>query len=232
MTSERTATDSEASLRSMATEEQRIKYERFFPGDDSLIGVRMGDVFNLARTALSMPVAELEALLESSTHEVRVGACSIMGKSATAKKVTSDRRQELYELYLRRHDRINTWDLVDLGAHQVLGHWLLDKPRTPLYDLARSDFWPERRSAIVATAAYLRRDETDDTLRIAALLADDGEEFVQKGVGWMLRYVGDVDRARLLVHLDEYAEKMSRTAVRAAIEKLDRPTRERYLERP
>ena len=133
---------------------------------------------------------------------------------------------------MSRHDRINTWDLVDLVAHQVLGRWLLDKPRTPVYDLAQSEFWPERRSAIVATAACLKQGEIDDTLSIAALLADDGEEFVQKAVGWMLRYVGDIDQARLLAHLDEHAGEMSRVAVRASIEKLDKATRDRYPKRP
>ncbi len=225
----RTASDVEAALRALATEDQRVKYRRFFPGDDSFIGVRMGDVFNLAKTALDLPAAELEELLESPIHEVRVGACSIMGKAATARKIQPGRHRELYELYLRRHDRIDTWDLVDLAAHQVLGTWLLDKPRTPLDRLAGSGFWPERRSAIVATAAFLKRKEIDDTLRIAAALAGDPEELVQKGVGWMLRYVGDIDRARLLAHLDSYADRMSRAGVRAAIEKLHTPTRDSYL---
>ena len=224
-----TAAEVEAALRALATDEQRVKYARYFPGDDSFIGVRMGDVFALAKNALALPVAELEILLESPTHEVRVGACSIMGKAATSRKVTAGRHRELYELYLRRHDRIDTWDLVDLAAHQVLGSWLLDKPRAPLYELAESAFWPERRSAIVATAAYLKRNEVDDTLRIAAVLAGDPEDLVQKGVAWMLRYVGDIDQPKLLAHLDRYAGDMSRTAVRAATEKLDKATRDTYV---
>jgi 3-methyladenine DNA glycosylase AlkD len=225
----KTAADIEAAIRALATEEQRVKYGRYFPGDDSFIGVRMGDVFNLAKTALALPVAELEKLLESPAHEVRVGACSIMGKAATARKTPPGRHVELYELYLRRHDRIDSWDLVDLVAHQVLGTWLLDRPRTPLYRLAESGFWPERRSAVVATAAYLKRNDVEDTLKIAAVLAGDPEDLVQKGVAWMLRYVGDIDQARLLDHLDHYAAGMSRAAVRAATEKLDKATRDAYL---
>ncbi len=224
-----TAAEVEAALRGLATEEQRVKYRRYFPGDDSFIGVRMGDVFALAKTALALPVAELEKLLESPTHEVRVGACSIMGKAATSRKVGGGRVGELYELYLRRHDRIDSWDLVDLAAHQVLGTWLLDKPRTPLYNLAASGFWPERRSAIVATAAYLKRNEVEETLKIAALLAGDREDLVQKGVAWMLRYVGDIDQVKLLAHLDRHAADMSGAAVRAATEKLDKATRDAYL---
>jgi hypothetical protein len=33
-----------------------------------------------------------------------------------------------YELYLRRTDRINDWDLVDSSAHHVVGGYLLTSP--------------------------------------------------------------------------------------------------------
>lgn len=225
------AAEFEIRLRELATEEQRTKYQRFFPGDNSLIGVRMGDVFALAKQNLTMGTPEIEQLLESETHEVRVGACSIMGKAATAKKVSPERHGELYDLCLRRHDRINSWDLVDLVAYQVVGSWLLNRSRSPLDDLAVSTFWPRRRSAIVATAAFLKRGEVADTLRIAAILTHDEEEFVQKGVGWMLRYVGDSDEPALLAFLDEHGPQMARSAVRAATEKLAKPIRDRYVGR-
>lgn len=216
-------------LEALANAEQRAKYTRYFPGDDSFIGVRMGDVFARAGRSLGMPVGEIETLLDSPVHEVRAGACSIMGKAATERRATASRQQELYELYLRRHDRIDSWDLVDLAAHQVLGTWLLDKPRDPLDGLAASAFWPERRSAIVATAAFLKRGDGADTLRLATTLVADDNDFVQKGTGWMLRYLGEVDRAALLGFLDEHAAAMPRVMLRYAIEKLDKPVRASYL---
>lgn len=180
MTGDQTAVRFQESLEALATPEQRQKYTRYFPGDDSFIGVRMGDVFALAGRSLALPVGEIETLLESPTHEVRAGACSIMAKAATHRTAEPSRRQELYELYLRRHDRIDAWDLVDLAAHQVVGGWLVDKPRDPLYTLAASSFWPERRTAMVATAAFLRRGDTTDTLALARLLAPDENVYVQK----------------------------------------------------
>ena len=229
MTTEGPAADFERSLLGLATAEQRQKYTRYFPGDDSFVGVRMGDVFARAGRALAMPAGSIEELLESPIHEVRAGACSIMGKAATHRAVTADRHRELYELYLRRHDRIDTWDLVDLAAHQVVGSWLVDKPRDPLYALAESSFWPERRSAIVATAAFIRLKDITDTLRLARMLRADDNELVQKATGWMLRYAGDVDRDALLGFLDENAAGLSRLALRGATEKFDKPTRALYL---
>jgi len=63
-----------------------------------------------------MASGEIEQLLENPIHEVRVGAVSIMDWQARNKKASESRRKELFDLYLRRHDRINNWDLVDRSA--------------------------------------------------------------------------------------------------------------------
>src|SRR5262245_4244566 len=103
---------------------------------DVFIGVRMGQVFALAKEFAAMPPDEIEKLLESPIHEVHAGGVSIMDFQARSKKTPEARRKELYELYLRRHDRINNWDLVDRAAQYVVGGYLFDKPRKPLYKLA------------------------------------------------------------------------------------------------
>jgi 3-methyladenine DNA glycosylase AlkD len=229
MTADVTADAFLAGLHAVATDEQRLAYRRYFPGDNSFIGVPMRDVFALAKDAIAMPADEIERLLDSPIHEARAGACSLMGKAATHRGVTPERHRELYDLYLRRHDRIDAWDLVDLAAHQVLGTWLLDRPREPLYRLAKSDFWPERRSAIVATAAFIKRGEVEETFAITRLLLDEPHELVHKGAGWMLRYAGEADRPALQSFLDDVASRMPRTILRAAVEKLDADERKRYL---
>jgi DNA alkylation repair enzyme len=94
---------------------------------DIAIGARMGDVFALAKACTDMGLSEVEVLLDSPVHEARVGAVSIMDFQARRKRTSAERRQELFDLYLRRHDRINTWDLVDRSAPYVVGGYLLDK---------------------------------------------------------------------------------------------------------
>src|SRR4051812_16231859 len=52
------------------------KLQRFFKdqaGEDEFVGVRMGDVFALAKHYIQMLPAEIERLLESNLHEARVG---------------------------------------------------------------------------------------------------------------------------------------------------------------
>ena len=190
----------------------------------------MRDIFALAKEFSGMDPVEIEALLEADDHELRVGAVSIMDFQARARSTSEARRRDLYELYLRRHDRIDTWDLVDRAAPYVVGGYLSDKPRDPLYVLARSSDWWERRSAIVATYFFIRQDDLDDTFAIADILADDPEDLVQKAVGGWVREAGKRDPGRLIEFLDRHASTMPRTALRYAIEHLDPETRRHYMQ--
>lgn len=223
-------------LKALQSDEELKKHQRYFKfvaddqsKDNYFIGVRMGSIFQLAREFLDMPVDEIENLIESPIHEVRAGALSIMGQCAKSKKCPEERLKELYELYIRRHDRINNWDLVDLAAYYVVGRYLEDKPREILYKLARSKSMWERRTAIVSTAHFIKQGDVDDTFKIGEMLVHDKEDLVNKGTGWMLRYAGDKDRAKLLGFLDRYAATMPRVLLRYSIEKLDKKQREHYL---
>jgi len=200
------------------------------PDDAEMRQVRMGDIFKLGKEFQQMPVGEIEKLMESEVHKVRVGALSIMGQCAKGKNCSPERLRELYELYIHRHDRINSWGLVDLASYYVVGQYLADKPRDILYKLARSrDTW-ERRTAIVATAHFiLKLKQTQDTFNIAEMLVEDKEEFVNRGSGWMLRAAGDVDRGALCGFLDKHAATMPRITLRMAIEKFDKRSREKYM---
>src|SRR6185369_16340079 len=92
---------------------------RFFRGEDpdnKILGVRMSAIFDLAKASKSMSLPEIEQLLESEYYEARMGAVSIMDFQAREKSITPEKRKALYDLYIRRHDRINNWDLVDRSA--------------------------------------------------------------------------------------------------------------------
>ncbi len=196
---------------------------------DKFMGVKMGQLFKLAVEFNGMPINEIEKLLESPIHEVRAGAISIMDKESRTKKISPERRKEFYELYMRRHDRVNNWDLVDLGCLNMTGSYLFDKPHDVLYKLARSKNLWERRTAILTTCYFLRQGETADTFKIAEILVKDKEDLIHKATGWMLRFAGDKDRKKLLQFLDKHAATMPRTLLRYSIEKLDKKQREHYM---
>jgi 3-methyladenine DNA glycosylase AlkD len=220
-------------LESFQSAQEREKYRRYFRfGEgtgDEFIGVRMGQVFTLAKEFMEMPLDEIEELLESPIHEIRTGGVSIMDWQARNKKTSEARKRELFDLYIRRHDRINNWDLVDRAAPYVVGGYLFDKPRDVLYRLARSKNTWERRTAIVSTAFFIRQGEIEDAFKIAELLVADSHDLINKATGWMLREAGKKDPQRLLSFLDKYAAIMPRTALRQAIERLHKKQRDHYL---
>ena len=197
--------------------------------DDAIIGVRMGQIFALAKEFMDMPLPEVEKLLESNIHEVRVGAVSIMDFQARSKKTSNERRKELFDLYIKRHDRINTWDLVDRSAIYVVGSYLFDKPRKVLYKLARSKSMPERRTAIVATLYFIGKGDVDDAFKLAEMMLHDQEDLIHKANGWALRFAGDKDRPQLINFLDKHAASMPRVTLRYALEHFDKTQRDHYL---
>lgn len=223
-------------LKTLQSDTEREKIQRYFKSTegeyghgDIFMGVKMGKLFALAKEYAGMPVAELEKLLESPIHEIRAGAVSIMDKESRVKKTTDSRRKEFFDLYIRRHDRINNWDLVDLGCLHMTGRYLYDKSRNILYRMARSKNLWERRTAILSTCYFIRQGEVEDTFKIASLLVHDKEDLVHKATGWMLRFAGTKDPKTLVGFLDQYAATMPRTLLRYAIEHFDKKRREHYM---
>jgi len=221
-------------LKMYQSAEELKKYHRYFKFDesgkeDTFAGVRMGQVFALAKEFIEMPPAEIEKLLESPVHEVRVGGVSIMDFQARNKKTPQPRRKELFDLYIRRHDRINTWDLVDRSAIYVVGSYLFDKPRKVLYKLAKSKKMPERRTAIVSTLYFIGKGDVEDAFKLAEIMLYDKEDLIHKANGWALRFAGDKDPKRLTFFLDKHAANMPRVTLRYAIEHFEKKQRDGYL---
>lgn len=205
---------------------------RYFRGDDrqnKCLGVKMAVLFGLAKKYMEMQPAEIEKLLDSPYYEARMGAVSIMDFKARQKKISDESREELFNLYMKKHDRINNWDLVDRSAPFVVGGYLSDKPRKILYSLAKSKNVCERRTAIVSTWFFIRQNDVADTFKIAALLVHDQHDLINKAVGSWVREAGKRDRQKLIDFLDRFAATMPRETLRYAVEKLDSRTKAFYL---
>jgi 3-methyladenine DNA glycosylase AlkD len=191
----------------------------------------MRNVFGLAKSMMEMPLDDVRLLLASDEHLHRVGAVSVMDFRARRARVTDEERAALFDLYIREHDRINTWDLVDRAAPHVVGGYLHDHDRAPLYELARSsDRW-RRRTSVVATWFFIRRGDLDDIFALAELLADDPEEVVQAAVGGFVREAGKREPARLRAYLDRHVPGLPPTVLRHAIRHLPEAERQHYRRR-
>ena len=117
-------------LTALSTEEKRQVLPRFFktgPGEygegDLFIGTAVPDTRQVAKAHRDISMADVEALLNSEWHEVRLAALLIM--VAKANKADDSTRKELFDFYLSHTDRINNWDLVDLSVKTVVGEYLM-----------------------------------------------------------------------------------------------------------
>lgn len=211
------AAEVRAVLLAEASEDQRDKIRRRIPDPAMrVIGVRMGTLFDIARTNTRMPLADVDVLLSSDTYEERMVAVSVLDFKTRVRGLTDDGRRELYDLWMSRLDLIDTWDYIDRSAPRVVGWYLLDKPRDALFTLARSNDWWRRRAAVTAAFWIIRAGDLDDPIALCEILAADPEHLVQTNVGVALREIGRVDRARLEVFLDRRGAELSADARRTA----------------
>ena len=154
--------------------------------DESVIGVRMGTLFEMAKLATGIPSAELERLFTHPAYEPRLAAFCILDFRAR-RRLSDEEREDLAAIYLDHHDAITTWDMVDRAAPRVIGWPILSDviEFTVLEDLARSDDPLRRRSAITAPLWFIRKGTDADVARgllIADLLAEDPHPRVASAV--------------------------------------------------
>jgi 3-methyladenine DNA glycosylase AlkD len=220
-------------LSTFRNEKEIDKVEKFFKGNDGNtkhFGVKFGDVFKTAEEFSALPLKEINKLLDNDFYEVRMGAVSIMSFQAGNKKTSEEKKKELFDLYLQRHDRLNNWDFVDRGARNIIGNYLIDKSRNILYQLAESENPWERRTAVVSTHAFIRKNDVEDTFKIAEILIHDPHELVNKAVGSWIREAGKKNLKRLYDFLDQYAKAMPAATFSYVIEKLDPEMKKQYKE--
>jgi 3-methyladenine DNA glycosylase AlkD len=218
-------------LRSLADPAVAATAARFFKKnhaqDDIFLGLRAATLHQLSKEHRELPLKEVETLLHSGIHEERMLALLILVVAFS--KASDASRKEMHDFYLANTSHVNNWDLVDTSAPTLVGNYLQDKNRKPLYRLAKSDDLWERRIAILATQYFIRNGVFTDTLKIAEMLLKDDEDLIHKATGWMLREVGKRDRTTLETFLKQHCRKMPRTMLRYAIEKFAKEEREVYL---
>lgn len=208
------------------------RYLQMVPGGygegDRAIGVSVPEQRRVAgRYWRDLSLAETAMLLTSSVHEERLTSLFILVRKFT--RGGEEERGRIFSMVLANTDHINNWDLVDSSAPYIVGPWLIDKDRSVLDRLAESSLVWDRRIAIMATLAFIKAGDFDWTLRLSERLLRDPHDLVHKAVGWMLREVGNRDRAAEEEFLARRYRVMPRVMLRYAIEKFEPQHRREYL---
>ncbi|PWT89514.1 MAG: DNA alkylation repair protein [Acidobacteria bacterium] len=204
--------------------------QKYFRTDEPFLGITVPEIRRVSRLCRDLKLSEVIQLLHSRVHEERLLALLILvsiyqrGDGAVQKAI--------YRLYFDNMKYINNWDLVDSSAPCILGSYLFEKSKKPLYRLAKAKSLWYRRISIISTQHFIRNGEFSETILIAKMLLKDKEDLIHKAVGWMLREVGNRSLETELSFLNEYSLVMPRTMLRYAIEKFPNERRLMYLKRP
>lgn len=247
-------------METLRDEEQRLNLMRFFktgPGEygegDEFLGLKVPLTREVVKAAKDTPLSEIPELLMSRWHEVRLCGLLIMVaqfEKLAAKRLERDAaaiglRDEILGLYLQYAERANNWDLVDLTAPKILGHWLLlptamaGSQEERAYKLQVVDalahstcLWRQRMS-MVCTWKTSQQGDPSWCLRYAEMHLHHPHDLMHKAVGWMLREMGKrVSMELLRDFLRQHAHEMPRTMLRYAIEKMPEAERREWMGRP
>ncbi len=253
-----TAKEIIAYMESLRNERQRQVLMGFFktgPGEygegDEFLGLKVPQTRTVVKSAKNILLTEVPELLTSRWHEVRLCGLLILvaqfEKQAT-KRLEHDheamrKRDELLSTYLKYAEQANNWDLVDLSAPKILGHWLLlpttlgdgtdDYKRQVIDQLAQSNNLWRQRMSIVCTWKTSQQGDPSWCLRYAEILLHHPHDLMHKAVGWMLREMGKrVSMDLLREFLRQHVHEMPRTTLRYAIEKMSDAERKHWMSLP
>jgi 3-methyladenine DNA glycosylase AlkD len=196
---------------------------------DIFLGIPVPEQRKIAKRYVDLSLEDLHELLNSKVHEHRFTALVIL--ISKYRKAEESGKKEIFDFYIRNTENVNNWDLVDLSAPRIVGDYLINRERSILYKLAKSDSLWERRISILSTFTFIYNNDFEDALNISELLLHDEHDLIHKAVGWALREIGKRDQNVEERFLAKHCLHMPRTMLRYAIEKFDEEKRKRYLNR-
>lgn len=194
---------------------------------DLFLGVDSPSLRKIAKKYFkAVSYADLQKMLESPYHEIRVGAVFIL--VLMFQHGSEEERKKIFDFYMENIRYINNWDLVDVSAPYIVGPVAFEN-ESVLFSLAESGRLWEERVSVVATLYFIKQNRFDVTLSLGEYFLTHRHDLMHKAVGWMLREVGKRDEKVLCDFLDKHINQMPRTMLRYSIERFPEDKRRRYL---
>lgn len=201
---------------------------------DRFLGVSAPALRRVLKDARALDDKAVHGLLDSPWHEDRALGLLVLTKRAA--RADAKGKKAVLELYLKRLDAVNNWDLVDCSAHLIVGPAIEGADGKPtaygkslIAKLLRSKRLWDRRVGILTTFHFTRKKEFGPLLDAAPFLYEDAEDLMHKALGWMLREAGKRDEKVLRSFLKKNAARLPRTSLRYAIERFPEPERKKWL---
>lgn len=169
-----------SAMQMLENPEQRRVLMGFFKTDkgqygegDEFLGLKVPETRAVVKEYCTLPLKEVQVLLRSKWHEVRLCGFLILVDQYNRKGTSAKDKDKILKLYLHNARCANNWDLVDLSCYKILGKWLVESAvattdKLHVMDiLANSDNLWEQRISMVSTMATLKAGDPSYTLRYA-----------------------------------------------------------------
>lgn len=211
--------------------------ENFFNEPIKIYGVRVPIVRQISRKYYSQ-VLDLskskifnisEQLLKSGySEEITIG----LDWAFRRKKEYAKSDFKVFENWLKKY--ISNWGSCDDFCSHPLGYFLLEFPSflPQLKKWAKSrNRWLRRASAVSLIVSVRNRKQLKKIFGISDILIEDKDDLVQKGYGWTLKEASNVYPKEVFDFVMKRKNRMPRTALRYAIEKIPQPWKNKAMEK-
>lgn len=171
---------------------------------DKVCGTRWPILREIAKCNKNIELDDCEKLLQNPLHEARFVALVIL--NLNFKKFP----QKVVDIYMRNLKFINNWDLADVSARYIIGEYCaLKGDNTLIMELSDSDNFWENRISVVATFAYIKREQFMLTLDLCEKFLDHEHHLVHKACGWAMREISKRDPQLIIEFIGDHQEMPS-----------------------
>ena len=129
---------------------------------------------------------------------------------------------------------VDNWASCDTLCNHTIGTFIEQYPQylSKLLEWTKSENRWLRRGAAVTLIIPARKGKfLEEIKKIADSLLLDPDDLVQKGYGWMLKAASEANEQEIFTYVMRNKEKMPRTALRYAIEKMPKEMKKEAMEK-
>ena len=128
---------------------------------------------------------------------------------------------KIFENWLKKY--VNSWSSCDDLCTHALGYfiWQFPKfiPRVKKWTKSKNR-WLKRASAVSLIYSVRRKEGLRSIFDVSTQLIQDKDDLVQKGYGWSLKEASNIFPREVFKYVLKHKDKMPRTALRYAVEKM------------
>jgi 3-methyladenine DNA glycosylase AlkD len=223
-------------LQDKSDEKTRNSFQRFFKENVKCHGVKSAEVVKIAEDYFKKVKNEDKKVIFSLCEEfLKSGYCEEAWIAANwAYFLREDFESDDFWVFERWIDKyIDNWAECDTLCNHTVGTLVEKYPSyiQALKKWARSkNLWMRRAAAVTLIIPARDGKFLNNIFEIADILLCDTEDMVQKGYGWMLKEASRIHTKEVFDYVVKNKDKMPRTALRYAIEKMPQNLRKKAME--